>query len=223
MHHNQSSLLPTEEFGPLKAKKSIIWLHGLGASGHDFVPIMPMLNQPQCRFVFPHAPMRSVTINMGHHMPAWYDILRLDAGPGRESEQDILTSTAQIHALIDHEIQRGVLPQHIVLAGFSQGGAMALHAGIRYAKKLAGIIVLSAYDLRTSTRAREATTANSNTPILFCHGSRDPVVSIHKGQQAYESYRDANRDAQWRTYEMAHEVCDAEIILIRDWLAARLP
>ena len=167
--------------------------------------------------------MRSVTINMGHHMPAWYDILRLDSGPGRESEQDILISTAQIHALIDHEVQRGVLPQHIVLAGFSQGGAMALHAGIRYAKSLAGIIVLSAYDLRTNTRTREASPANSKTPILFCHGTRDPVVSINKGQQAYESYDHSNRDIQWHTYEMAHEVCDAEVILIRDWLASRLP
>jgi phospholipase/carboxylesterase len=222
MNQHDTTLLSCEEMGPANATKSVIWLHGLGASGHDFVPIVPQLNRPDTRFVFPHAPTRPVTINMGHVMPSWYDILRLDSGPGRESESDILQSTAHINALIKREIERGVPPAKVVLAGFSQGGAMALHAGIRSQHGLAGIMVLSAYDLREHTRAREAHASNSNTPILFCHGTRDAVVSLHKGQNAYETYQTLDRDVQWLSFNMGHEVCHPQIIAISKWLGLRL-
>lgn len=215
-------VLPCEEIGPIKANKSVIWLHGLGASGHDFVPIVPLLNQPSTRFVFPHAPTRSVTINMGYSMPAWYDILRLDTGPGRESSDDIVHSTGQINALINREVERGVESSNIVLAGFSQGGAMALHAGIRCARPLAGIMVLSAYDVRSETRSREAHPSNQNTPILFCHGTHDDVVSIDKGQNAFESYQTPSREIEWKTFNMGHEVCQPETAVIARWLKERL-
>ena len=222
MSQAHPTLLPCEEIGPVNAKKSVIWLHGLGASGHDFVPIVPQLNRSDTRFVFPHAPTRPVTINMGHVMPSWYDILRLDSGPGRESEQEILQSTAHINALIKREIERGVSPSKIILAGFSQGGAMALHAGIRSEYGLAGIMVLSAYELRGHTRAREGHPSNSNTPILFCHGTRDAVVSLHKGQEAFETYQTLDRDVQWRSFNMGHEVCHAETMAIAQWLSTCL-
>lgn len=215
-------LLPCEEIGPIKANTAVIWLHGLGASGHDFVPIVPLLNQASTRFVFPHAPTRPVTINMGYSMPSWYDIFRLDAGPGRESSEDIVHSTEHINALIKREVERGVDSSKIVLAGFSQGGAIALHAGIRYTQPLAGIMVLSAYDVRSETRSREAHPANQNTPILFCHGTRDDVVSMDKGQTAFESYQTMSRDIEWKTFNMGHEVCQAEIAVIARWLKERL-
>ena len=222
MNPYDDTLLPCEEIGPINASRSVIWLHGLGASGHDFVPIVPQLNRPDTRFIFPHAPTRPVTINMGHIMPSWYDILRLDSGPGRESESDIIQSTNYINALIKREIERGVSADKIVLAGFSQGGAMALHAGIRSQYGLAGIMVLSAYDLRQHTRVHEAHTSNRTTPILFCHGTRDAVVSMHKGQNAYETYQTPSRDVQWLSFNMGHEVCHSQILAIAKWLDARL-
>ena len=222
MSNAGQGLLPCEEIGPIKAERSVVWLHGLGASGHDFVPIVPLLNQPKTRFVFPHAPTRPVTINMGYSMPAWYDIMRLDAGPGRESSDDIVHSTQQINALINREIERGVDSSNIILAGFSQGGAMALHAGVRYTRPLAGIMVLSAYEVRSETRTREAQPSNQGTPILFCHGTRDDVVSIDKGQDAFESYATTAREVEWKTFNMGHEVCQSEIGVIARWLKERL-
>ena len=217
-----STLLPCEIIGPKDAKEVVIWLHGLGASGHDFVPIVPMLRRPQTKFVFPHAPRRAVTINMGMVMPSWYDILHLEAGSNRESEAEVLQSTSQINALIEAELKRGVAPQQMILAGFSQGGAMALHTGVRYPKTLGGIMVLSAYELRAHTREKEATAANQSTPMLFCHGRQDAVVPMARGQAAFNTYNQGGRDALWEDYPMGHEVCGAEVNDIAQWFAQRL-
>ena len=214
--------LPCEIVGPKDARNVVIWLHGLGASGHDFVPIVPMLNRPNTKFIFPHAPRRPVTINMGYKMPAWYDILHLEEGPNRESAPEILSSTGQINALVDAEISRGVHSQQIILAGFSQGGAMALHAAIRYSRPLGGIMVLSAYEVRSDTRDDESAEANQDTPMLFCHGLHDPVVPIHRGREAFNVFAEGNREVVWHDYSMAHEVCGAEIRDIAQWLSERL-
>ena len=219
MSKTVSTLLPCEIIGPKDAKEVVIWLHGLGASGHDFVPIVPMLRRPNTKFIFPHAPRRAVTINMGMVMPSWYDILHLEAGSNRESEAEVLQSTAQINALIDAELTRGIDPRQLLLGGFSQGGAMALHTGVRYPKTLGGIMVLSAYELRAHTREKEATTANQKTPMLFCHGRQDAVVPMTRGQAAFNAYNQDGRNALWEDYLMGHEVCAEEVRDIAQWFA----
>ncbi len=217
MSDEQTELLPCEALGPDDATQVVIWLHGLGANGHDFVPIVPLLQRPRTRFVFPHAPSMPVTINMGHVMPAWYDILHMGEGPNREPDAQVIESTRRVHDLIEAERTRGIDANQIVLAGFSQGGAIALHAGIRYPETLAGIMVLSAYELRTDSRQREAHTVNAETPMLFCHGSLDPVVPVHRGRRAFEAYEQEGRSCTWQDYPMGHEVCGPEIELIRTW------
>ena len=219
MNTQAPSLLPAEIIGPKDAKEVVIWLHGLGASGHDFVPIVPMLKRPQTKFIFPHAPRRAVTINMGMVMPSWYDILHLEAGANRESEAEVLQSTGQINALIGAELKRGVDPRQLLLGGFSQGGAMALHTGVRYPKTLGGIMVLSAYELRPHSRAKEATAANAKTPMLFCHGRQDAVVPMARGQAAFNAYNEGGRNTLWEDYPMGHEVCAEEVRDIAQWFA----
>ena len=165
---------------------SVIWLHGLGADGHDFEPIVPELVSPgerALRFVFPHAPVRPVTLNNGYPMRAWYDIAALDRGAPQD-EAGIRASQARIGELIRRENERGVATQHIVLAGFSQGGAMALYGGTRYPERLAGIMGLSCYLLLAPTLAAERAAANQATPVFLAHGSQDPVVSPVLGEQA---------------------------------------
>lgn len=218
-----TEILPAVEIEPQgEAKGSVIWLHGLGASGHDFADVPPLLHLPQIRFVFPHAPRKPVTINMGLIMPAWYDILTLGGSlRDNEDERGIRQSAALIEALIAREEERGVPASRVVLAGFSQGGAMALYVGTRYAKSLAGIVALSAYEVLPGTRQAEAQDANKLTPLLVCHGEHDPMVPWQGGRMLYETYSKDGRPAEWHTFPMEHQVCTEEIEVIRDWLRAR--
>lgn len=220
-----SELLDAIEIGPdAGATASVIWLHGLGADGHDFEPIPPLLGLPHVRFVLPHAPHRPVTINGGYVMRAWYDILSLDFSGVRESESDIRSSQAQIEALIRRENQRGIASERIVLIGFSQGAAMALHVGLRWPEQLAGVVVLSGYLLMGDRLAQERSPANASTPLLFCHGSQDPIVPIWLGKAAYDQVAalDPERPMQWYDYPMQHAVCPEEIAEIARFLRERL-
>lgn len=199
---------------------SVIWLHGLGASGHDFEPIVPELQLPNVRFVFPHAPARGVTINGGLIMPAWYDIFAM-AAQGGEDADDVRESAAMIEALIAREASRGVPAARVVLAGFSQGGAMALFAGTRHAQPLRGIMILSGYEVLGRTREAETSDVNRETPLLFCHGKYDPMVDVSRARDAFAVYGEGRREAQWHEFPMGHEVSAAEITVIREWLTAR--
>jgi phospholipase/carboxylesterase len=217
-----NDLLDAIEIGPkgADAKASVIWLHGLGADGHDFEPIPPLLGLPQVRFILPHAPTRPVTINGRFVMRAWYDILSLDFTGVRESESDILQSQAQIEALIRREVERGVPSEKVVLIGFSQGGAMALHVGLRFAERLAGIAMLSGYMLMGDRVAKDQSPANANTPILICHGQQDPVVPIWLGKAAYDQVvaLQPERKVSWFDYPMQHAVCPEELAEIARFL-----
>jgi phospholipase/carboxylesterase len=207
-----------------EATAAVIWLHGLGASGHDFEPVVPQLGLDHARFVFPHAPQRPVTINRGMVMPSWYDILTMDrSAPVREDMRQVEETSADVHALIARENARGIPAQRIVLAGFSQGGAIALHVGPRYVEALAGIMVLSAYQLAPSGFAEEAHAANAATELLFCHGSLDPMVPMLGGRTAFETMVADGRPATWYDYPMGHQVCLEELDHIGAWLRTRLP
>ena len=174
-----AELLPCVEVTPPgEVSSSIVWLHGLGASGHDFEPVVPDLHLPRTRFVFPHAPRRPVSINMGLIMPAWYDIMALGGSRIGLEERHVRESAALVEALLERERERGVPSTHTVLAGFSQGGALALFTGVRHAETLAGILVLSAHEPLPETREKEQSEANRTTPMLFCHGTYDPVVPM---------------------------------------------
>lgn len=203
---------------------SVIWLHGLGADGNDFAPIVPELvdpSMPPLRFVFPHAPVRPVTINNGMAMRAWYDIVGFDLG-SRQDEAGIRTSVAQVAELIARENARGVPSEHIVLGGFSQGGAIALSAGLRLAQPLAGIVALSTYLPLADALADERSAANAATPIFWGHGSADPVVALERGERSRQRLAALGYAVQWHTYPMAHQVCPPELADLRQWLAARL-
>lgn len=203
---------------------SVIWLHGLGADGHDFEPIVPYLGLPQdlaVRFIFPHALMRPVTINGGAVMRAWYDISQISASRDQD-EAGIKDSTAKVRALIDRERQRGVPASRIVLAGFSQGGAMALHVGLRYPDKLAGIMALSAYMLFPERLQAEHSQANSDTPVFVAHGSQDPVVPFVMGQALQTQLAQGGWSVEWHDYPIPHSVSETEIADIGHWLKNRL-
>jgi phospholipase/carboxylesterase len=213
------------ELGPTQPDSTVIWLHGLGADGHDFEPVVPLLRLPKTRFVLPHAPMRPVTINGGFVMRAWYDILGLDFTGVRESERDVVASSREIAALIERERQRGIANQRIILVGFSQGGAMSLQVGLREQQPLGGIAALSAYLLfGGKTLATERSEANRATPVLCCHGSEDPIVPVWLGKAAYEQIRalDPERPIAWHEYRMGHSVCPEELAEIARWLHAIL-
>jgi phospholipase/carboxylesterase len=217
-----TEVLPAVEIEPRgPAAGSVIWLHGLGASGHDFEPIVPMLRLPRVRFVFPHAPARGVTINGGLIMPAWYDILSLGRPEGGEDADDVRESAAMIAALVAREKERGVPPASIVLAGFSQGGAMALFTGTRHPEALGGLMILSGYEVLARTREAEVAAANRDTPLLFCHGTYDPMVPLARARAAFAAYGEGRPNATWREFPIAHEVSPEEIVVIRDWLTAR--
>jgi phospholipase/carboxylesterase len=214
--------LATFEIEPSAPQRgSVIWLHGLGASAHDFEPVVPELGAPFLRFVFPSAPVRPVTINYGRRMPAWYDILSLGYGPPRESEADLRASSAELNALIEREHERGIAYENIVLAGFSQGGAMVLHVGLRYERRLAGILVLSAYLPMGQTLQSEARPERRDTPLLFCHGRYDGVVPYAGGRMSYELVKDAGYAAEWAEFDVAHTMDVVEVEFIAGWLAAR--
>lgn len=221
-----STVLPCVEIDAREAASaSVILLHGLGADGHDFAPIVPALRMPWARFVFPHAPAMPVTINGGWVMPSWYDIRNLDLDPhvrGRENVAHVQDSAAKVEVLIAREVARGIPARRIVLAGFSQGGALALYTGLRHPERLAGILVLSAYELLAEAHA-EHSEANATTPVLLCHGRQDPVVPIFAGRAAHESMLRSGRDARWLEFPIAHEVSVPEIEAVATWLHERLP
>lgn len=215
-----AELLPAVELGPEQATASVIWLHGLGANGYDFEPIVPELGLPQTaaiRFVFPHAPSRPVTINGGLVMPAWYDIVAPDF-TREEDAAGIEQSRRFLETLISREQQRGVAPEHIVLAGFSQGGAIALHTGLRHSQRLAGILALSTYLPLADSLEREASPANREVPIFMAHGLRDPIVPVGLAQAARERLQAAGYDPEWHLYDMEHTICAEEIRDIGQWL-----
>lgn len=206
------------------ADGSVIWLHGLGADGHDFEAIVPELGlagRLDLRFVFPHAPVRPVTINGGMSMRAWYDILTLDRG-GPQDEAGIRASGELLLQLLEREHERGIPYEKIVLAGFSQGGAIALHTALRFKHPLAGLMALSTYlPLQGSFDAEVANNTAAQTrdlPIFIAHGTFDPMLPLALGQHTYEILTAAGYDAQWHDYPMAHAVCAEEIAHIRDWL-----
>jgi len=203
---------------------SVIWLHGLGADGHDFEPIVPELgfaDRLSLRFVFPHAPLRPVTINGGVTMRAWYDILTLDRG-GPQDETGIRESGRLLELLIEREHGRGIPHEKIVLAGFSQGGAIALHTALRYRQRLAGLMALSTYlplAASFSTEVADNTAAQSqDLPIFMAHGSVDPMLPMALGQESHETLEAAGYAVEWHDYPMAHAVCAEEIADIRNWL-----
>lgn len=202
---------------------AVIWLHGLGADGHDFEPIVPLLELPAeltIRFIFPHAPERAVTINAGMRMRAWYD---MDPSRGSGSGvADIRASAALIEALLEREIARGMDSKRMILAGFSQGGVMALHTGLRYRRSLAGILALSCYLNDHAHVAEECSFENLDTPIMMAHGLMDPMIRITSGVSAREELLQLNYKVEWHEYAMGHEVCPQEIADIARWLSARL-
>lgn len=201
-------------------RASVIWLHGLGADGHDFEPIVPELGLPEdhgIRFVFPHAPVRPVTINNGMAMRAWYDVRTPDLR--REEDAEGITASGEIiRQLIAAEVRAGISANKIVLAGFSQGGAMTLHCGLRHPQPLAGLLALSCYLPLPARLAAEAQTASRSVPILMMHGVLDPVIPISAGQQSYELLRRSGYDIEWHTYPMQHSVCLEEVEHIGRWL-----
>ncbi len=204
---------------------TIIWLHGLGADGHDFEPIVPDLARPgerALRFIFPHAPVRPVTLNGGMPMRAWYDIVGIDRS-ARQDEVGVRASHEAICALIRRENERGIASDRIVLAGFSQGGAMALFTGLRYPEKLAGLMGLSCYMVLAPTLDAERHPANQETPILMAHGSEDPVVDASLGEETCQMIHERKYPVQWLTYPMPHAVNPEEIAAIAQWLRTVLP
>lgn len=198
--------------------RAVIWLHGLGASGHDFEPVVPQLgldNDMAVRFIFPHAPSRPVTINGGMVMPSWYDIFEMSLDRKVDVAQ-IEQSSQQIKDLINREVERGVKPEHIVIAGFSQGGAVAYHLALGYPQRLAGLMTLSTY-LATNDQI-EYSAANKELPILIEHGTHDPVVPVALGEQASKTLSARGYNVEYITYPMAHQVCMPQIQGIGVWL-----
>ena len=218
-----AELLETVEIesGP-SPRAAIVWMHGLGADGHDFAPIVPELTLPvPVRFVFPHAPMRSVTINQGMVMRAWYDI-RAVAGQRREDGEGVRASQTQIEALLARERARGITADRLVLAGFSQGGAMALHTGLRHPERLAGVMALSCSLPLADTLADEAAPANRRVPIFMAHGTYDDVIPLARARQAHDVLVKLAYPVEWHDYPMPHAVCAEEIADISAWLTTVL-
>lgn len=204
----------------LPAQSSVIWLHGLGANGHDFVDTLPMLNLPSnhtIRFIFPHAPMQPVTINGGIVMPAWYDILALDLEVIPD-EAGIKQSEQALRQLITHQIANGISSHKIILMGFSQGGAIALYTALRFPQPLAGVAGLSTYLPLHEKLLKERQTANANLPILLAHGFMDPVVSYWHGQKSSACLKTAGYNVQWHAYPIGHTVCLPELTELGHWL-----
>lgn len=199
------------------AEAAVIWLHGLGADGHDFEPIVPELglgDSPRIRFVFPHAPVQPVTINGGESMRAWYDIYN----DRRHDEAGIRASQARVEALLARERARGVAPRRTVLAGFSQGGAIALQTGLRHAERLAGILALSTYLPLPETVDFEASPANRDVPIMMMHGTQDPLILLERASFSRRTLEELGYPVEWRQYRMQHSVCAEQIVEIGAWL-----
>lgn len=203
----------------LEVSASVIWLHGLGADGHDFEGIVESLDLDGLgvRFIFPHAPVRQISINAGMKMRAWYDIYTLER-MDLEDEAGIRGSARHINALIQNELDADIPAERIILAGFSQGGAMALYCGLRYPRRLGGILVLSAYLPLLNKLKNEAHIANHDTPLMMAHGAWDPVVPFAFGQISCAQLENAGYPVEWHSYGMQHEVCQQEIYDIAVWL-----
>jgi len=196
---------------------AIIWLHGLGADGHDFEPIVPELGLPKStavRFIFPHAPVQPVTINGGARMRAWYDV----TGDGQQDAAGIRASQARVETLIAREQKRGISPASIVLAGFSQGGAVALQTGLRYPERLAGILALSCYLPLPETLEQEVSQTNRDVPIFMAHGAQDPLIPLSWAMRSRDRLKALGYVIEWREYPMPHSVCVEEIADIGRWL-----
>jgi phospholipase/carboxylesterase len=201
---------------------SVIWLHGLGSDGHDFASLVPELNLPSTlnlRFIFPHAPSMAITINNGYVMPAWYDIFELSLDRKIDVAQ-LRASAEQVHALIEREIGRGVPSEKIIIAGFSQGGAVAYEAALSFTKPLAGLLALSTYFATHETLIENA--ANKSISILIQHGSEDAVVDEVLGQRAYRQLLDRGYAVQYESYPMEHTLCGEQVDAIAKWLQERL-
>ena len=197
---------------------SVVWLHGLGADGHDFKPIVPEFDLPEAvRFIFPHAPIRPVTINGSYPMRAWYDIFSLERG-GLEDEAGIRASASQVENLVQSEVDRGIPVSQLVLAGFSQGGAMALHVGLRYSQSIAGIIALSTYLPLPKTLTMEKTSGTKRLPIFMGHGTEDVTIPEFYGAQSRDQLQSEGYKVDWHTYPTGHSVCEEEILHINGWL-----
>jgi phospholipase/carboxylesterase len=201
-------------------RHAVLWMHGLGADGHDFVDIVPALGLAgtPVRFVFPHAPRRPVTINRGMVMRAWYDV-RDAAGVRREDEAGVREAQAWIEALIAREKARGIAAGRLVLAGFSQGGAMALHTALRHPERLAGVLALSCFLPLADRVAAEAGAANRATPFFMAHGLHDPLIPLARARQARDTLAALGYPVEWHEYPMPHAVCDAEVLDVAAWLA----
>jgi phospholipase/carboxylesterase len=201
-------------------RAAVIWLHGLGADGHDFEPVVPQLGLPAglaVRFVFPHAPRIPVTINGGAVMRAWYDVRAAD-GARRQDAAGVRRSAEQLTALIAREVGRGVAARRIVLAGFSQGGAMALHTGLRHPERLGGILALPCFLPLADTVATEAAGPNRDVPVLMAHGTQDAMIPISRGRQSRDRLLALGYRVDWREYPMPHSVSAEEIADVGDWL-----
>ena len=196
---------------------SVIWLHGLGADGNDFEPVVKMLNLPHVRFILPHAAFKKVTANNGYEMRAWYDVFGFAPG-SREDEAGVHESQAYIESLIATEVKRGIPAKRIVLAGFSQGGAVVLHTALRHSRALAGVMALSTYLPLKLTLAKEKTKANQTIPIFMAHGTLDNVISLSTCRVSFEVLQTQHYNIQWHEYPMAHSVNQAEIDDIRAFL-----
>lgn len=207
------------------ADAAVIWLHGLGADGHDFEGIVPYLGLPGghgVRFVFPHAPVRPVTVNGGMEMRAWYDILEMNVGM-RQDEAGIRGSAELARALIAAEVSAGIASERIVLAGFSQGGAIALHAGLRHPEPLAGVMALSTYLPLAESLDSERSHANDEVPIFMAHGKADPVIPFRLAEESRKRLERAGYAVDFRSYPMPHSVVPEEITDIGHWLRSVLP
>lgn len=214
-------LIPCIVIDPkVKPKRCIIWMHGLGADGHDFEPIVPQLNLPDglgIRFIFPHAPVRSVTLNQNYPMPAWYDIVDLTP-EGREDSEGLEDSNSSISDIIAEQVRQGIETSNIILAGFSQGAALALYTGLRYPEPLGGIIALSGYLPMSQSLKQEAHMANKNIPIHMTHGTMDPVINVEFGHSSAKLLDDLGYNVTWKTYPMEHSLCDEQIRSLSAWL-----
>jgi len=209
---------------PTPPDAAVIWLHGLGADGFDFVPIVEELRLPPTmavRFIFPHARARPVTINNGFVMRAWYDITGLGADR-KEDETGIRESADVVRGYIEKENAGGIASERIVIAGFSQGGAIAFQAALRYPARVAGVMALSTYLPLRESLVAEGTPANKDVPILMCHGVRDPMVPAALGQASRDALQSLGYKVEWKTYPMEHSVCMEEVLDISKWLQARL-
>lgn len=200
----------------------IIWMHGLGADGHDFEPVVQMLNLPHIKFILPHAPYRPVTLNNGYEMRAWYDIFGLQSD-SQQDEAGISSMQTTINAMIEAEIARGIPSQRILLAGFSQGGAMALHTATRFDHPLAGVLALSTYLPLKNQLKEKQHPANKHCPIWMAHGRQDSVITLATAQSSRQTLEAAGYAVEWHEYDMPHSVCEAEIDDIRQFLLRVLP